>query len=95
MALACARKLFADLMCALEEEVDRLRAAQNAATEVEECRRLEDLVRRNQKALQSVLDCQLKLSRRAGRACPGEGVIDLEAAREEIHRRLARLAARG
>lgn len=94
-ALACARNLFADLMAALEAEIARLRAAQSATMEIDEVRRLDDLIRRNQKALQSVLDWQLKTRGPAQKARAGAGVIDLEEARREIARRLARLADRG
>ena len=94
-ALTCARSLFADLMSALADEIDRLRALKGATDEIAEARRLDDLIRRNQKALQSVLDWQLSMERRRDGPSAGKEVIDLEAARREITRRIARLARRG
>jgi hypothetical protein len=62
-------------------EIDRKRA-----------RALTELVRQNQKSLQTVLDMEAKLMREADRQRPGEGVIDLAQARAELTRRFARLA---
>lgn len=86
-----ARKLFARLSRGLELEIERLEHALNAETDEKKIEKLTDLIRRNEKALQTVLDREAKLpaARRAGR---GEGVIDLAEARAEIARRLARLA---
>lgn len=86
-----ARKLFAGLSRSLEAEIERLEAALDAETDESRVRRLADLIRQNQKALQTVLDEERKLPG-AGAAGRGEGVIDLAEARAEITRRLARLA---
>ncbi len=91
-ALARARKLFADLSRSLDGEIDRLQAALNSETDESRAKVLAELVRQNQKALQTVLDMEAKLMREAGKQRPGEGVIDLAHARAEITRRLARLA---
>ncbi len=90
--LARARKLFADLSCSLEGEIDRLRAAMKIENDKKRTTALTELVRQNQKALQSVLDLEAKLMRQADQQRPGEGVIDLAQARTEIARRLDRLA---
>jgi hypothetical protein len=86
-----ARKLFAGLSRGLDREIERLERALEAETDESRVRKLTDLIRLNQKALQIVLDHEGKLpgGARAGR---GEGVIDLAEARAEIARRLARLA---
>lgn len=87
-----ARKLFASLSRSLDAEIDRLEAARDAETEKSRIDDLNDLIRRNQKALQTVLDQECKLMPGAGKARRGEGVIDLAEARAEIARRLDRLA---
>jgi hypothetical protein len=51
-----------------------------------------ELIRQNRKALQTVLDLEVKLMRETDKQRPGEGVIDLAEARAEIARRLDRLA---
>lgn len=85
-----ARKLFASLSRGLELEIERLEAALEAETDQKRIDRLHDLIRRNQKALQTILDEERKLSGTgAGRG--REGVIDLAEARAEIARRLDRL----
>lgn len=87
-----ARKLFANLSGSLECEINRLETALEAETDKERVKGLTDLIRLNQKALQTVLDQEGKLMRGAAKAGHGEGVIDLAEARAEIARRLARLA---
>lgn len=84
--LARARKLFADLAEALEAEIHRLRAEHQE--DDGPIKTVTDLIQRNQKALQTVLDIEAKLLGRAAEAPQ----LDLEAARAEIARRLARLA---
>ncbi len=91
-ALARARKLFAGLSRSLDGEIDRLQAALETEDDEGRAKALTDLIRMNQKSLQTVLDSELKLMREADRQRPGEGVIDLAHARAEITRRLARLA---
>lgn len=91
-ALARARKLFAGLSRGLDGEIDRLQAALDTETDDGRIKALTELIRQNQKALQTVLDMEAKLMREADRQRPGEGVIDLAEARAEVARRLARLA---
>lgn len=90
--LARARKLFAGLSRSLDGEIDRLTAVLDSETD--ECRinALTELIRQNQRALQTVLDLEAKLIRETDKQRPGEGVIDLAQARAEITRRLDRLA---
>ena len=90
--LARARKLFTDLSCSLDGEIDRLQAAKDTDTDVKRVKALDEVIRQNQKALQTVLDQEAKLMREADRQQPGEGVIDLDRARAEISRHLDRLA---
>jgi hypothetical protein len=90
--LARARKLFADLSRSLDSKIDRLQAAQHNETDDGRIRELNDLIRQNQKALQTVLDQEVRLDRQADGQRRGERVIDLADARAEIARRLARLA---
>ena len=87
-----ARKLFADLSRSLDGEIDRLQAGKDTENDKELTKELTDLVRQNQKALQTVLEQEAKLMREAEKQRPGEGVIDLDQARAEIARRLDRLA---
>ncbi|MEE8454189.1 MAG: hypothetical protein V3R90_05450 [Limibaculum sp.] len=90
--LARARKLFADLSRSLDGEIDRLQAAMETEDSPDRTKELAEKVRQNQKSLQTVLDLEVKLMREADKQRPGEGVIDLDQARAEIARRLARLA---
>ncbi len=90
--LVRARKLFAGLSRSLDGEIDRLQAALETETDESRVKALNELIRQNQKALQTVLDLEAKLMREADKQRPGEGVIDLAQARAEIARRLARLA---
>jgi len=87
-----ARKLFAGLSRSLDGEIDRLQADLETETDDERIKALNALIRDNRRALQTVLDLEAKLMREVDRQQPGEGVIDLAQAREEITRRLARLA---
>ena len=91
-ALARARKLFAGLSRSLDGEIDRLQAAMDTETNESRIKAMTELIRQNQKALQTVLDMEVKLTREADKQGPGEGVIDLAQARAEIARRLDRLA---
>lgn len=91
-ALDRARKLFAGLSRSLDGVIDRLEAALEPETDKDRVRDLTELIRMNQKALQTVLDMEGKLMTGAGKDRRGEGVIDLAQARAEIARRLDRLA---
>ncbi len=90
--LARARKLFAGLSRSLDGEIDRLQAVLETEDDLDRAKVMAELVRQNQKALQTVLDLEVKLMRKADTQRPGEGVIDLDQARAEVTRRLARLA---
>jgi len=90
-----ARKQLARLSVSLDAEIDRLGAAIDLEDQKRRSRELSDLVRTYQKALTIVLDCEAKLERRAELSRPGKDLIDLDEARAEIARRLARLAERG
>jgi hypothetical protein len=91
--LARARKLFAGLSRSLDGEIDRLQAALETEDDAGREKALADLIRTNQKTLQTVLDMEVKMMREADQQRPGEGVIDLDQARAEIDRRLDRLAS--
>ena len=91
-ALARARKLFADLSRSLDGEIDRLQAVLGTETDDGEIKLLTELIRQNQRALQTVLDMEVKLMRETDKQRPGEVVIDLAEARAEVSRRLDRLA---
>ena len=87
-----ARKLFAGMADALEAEIDRLQFKIRADDDEDRIKLVMDLIRSNQKALQTVLDIEVKLMRADDRET-GRNIIDLEGARAEINRRLDRLAA--
>ncbi|WP_249578503.1 hypothetical protein [Thermohalobaculum sediminis] len=97
-----ARRIFASLARELEAETRRLRkrAREGAPDDGETDRKAEerlkivaDLANRTQKAWQTVNEIEVKLMKAAEADVPGRTVIDLEAARAEIARRLDRLAA--
>jgi hypothetical protein len=90
--LARARKLFANLSRSLDGEIDRLETALEIETDGSRIDARAVLIRQNQKALQTVLDLEVKLMRETDKQRPGEGVIDLAEARAEVARRLDRLA---
>ncbi|MCL5775594.1 hypothetical protein M1105_01115 [Limibaculum sp. FT325] len=86
----------------MEAETRRLRkrAREGAPDDGETDRKAEerlkivaDLANRTQKAWQTVNEIEVKLMKAAEADVPGRTVIDLEAARAEIARRLDRLAA--
>ena len=91
-ALTRARKLFTGLSRSLDGEIDRMQAALETEADPGQAKAMAETIRQNQKALQTVLDMEVKLRREADRQRPGEGVIDLAQARAEIARRLDRLA---
>ena len=90
--LARARKLFASLSRSLEGEIERLQTALVTETDKNRINARAELIRQNQKALQTVLDLEAKLMRETDKQRPGEGVIDFAQARAEVARRLDRLA---
>ncbi|MGF1503117.1 MAG: hypothetical protein ACFBSD_15010 [Paracoccaceae bacterium] len=86
-----ARRIFADVAAFLELEIDRL--FQSDVDPIDEARvdKVRDLIRQNQQALLKVLEIQQKLGRDTD--AERRQMLDLEAARDEIARRLDRLAA--
>ena len=89
--LAMARELYRELSEALRASILRIRDGSDSATEI---RARQDLCRQHMKQLQSVLEIEGQLETH-GQANPGAIVLDLEAARAEIHDRLARYRDRG
>lgn len=94
---AAVRRAF-ERACALYDEfattltgiIMRLRAQDDANSALE--RRELDLIKAHQKAVLMVLDFEAQLlKRRIGAAADGEIRIDLDAARAEIARRIARI----
>ena len=86
--LTRARKLLADTSAFLELEIDRLCDVE-IDDEPDQVKRMKDLVAQVQKGLQTVLDLEAKHGIRR----EAEHALNLEDARNEILRRLARLAA--
>lgn len=89
--LAKARKLFADVAAFLELEMDRLWGTEIEREEEDRLRAMRALIVENQKAMRTVLEIEAKLGCETARREAHK--LDLEAARAEIERRLARLAA--
>jgi len=85
--LASARQIFADVSSFLEREIDRLKTRQT--DDPDRLRAVMDLIKQNQQALLRVLEMRAKLGREARAEC--SQMLDLESARAEIDRRLARL----
>ncbi|MDT8345546.1 MAG: hypothetical protein RQ752_14075 [Thermohalobaculum sp.] len=88
-----ARRILADLAEALETETDRLQFMTSGGSDEDRLKIVLDLAVRTQKAWQTVNEIQVKLMKAGEAGIPGRTVIDLEAARAEISRRLDRLAA--
>lgn len=86
-----ARRLFADLTAFLELEIEELGKTDTEALTEARMRSVTDLIRMSQKALTVVLEIKSKLARDLGAS--REDMLDLDAARDEIARRLARLEA--
>ena len=94
--LKSARGLFATLSKQLEAEMDRLQFGGDGEMDAEAAKRLEIVqttIVKAQKALQTVLDIEVKLMGGHGPKLPDPPAINLDDARAEIERRLARLAA--
>lgn len=93
VCLASARRLFVRAARALDGEIESLASSPNDEQDRDRIKRIEAVTREAQRALLVVLEFEAKLDRRE----PDEidGALDLEAAREEITGRLARLAERG
>ena len=85
--VAHARALYAALADELSRALRALRSEDEAAQPG-----LLEAIRAHRKALQTVLDYELQIQAEKGET---DGALDLEAAREEIYRRLDRLAAYG
>lgn len=84
-----ARRLLADISALLELECDRLFEIEVDPDDDTRIIRIKELIAQTQKAMQTVLDIEKK----AGLGQDGPPQLDLEGAREEILRRLARLTA--
>ena len=93
VCLASARRLFVRAAQALDREIEGLGADAPAEPDRDQIRRIEGVTREAQRALLVLLEFEAKMDRRE----PAEvdGALELEAAREEITGRLARLAERG
>ncbi len=91
-ALERARKHYDRLSARLDEAIDRLDTELLTDCAVDRAKELSELVRQYGKVLTTVLELEAKLEREADYARPGKDVIDLDEARAEITRRLARLA---
>jgi hypothetical protein len=90
--LVKARRIFADVSAFLELEIDRLFTLDLEREDADRTKRIVALIRDNQKALLMVLEIETKLGRGSD-AGAMQQFLDLEAARDEIASRLARLAA--
>ena len=90
--LARAQKLFADVARFLESEIDRQFDAEIDAADEARIKTVKNLIHLNQQALLKVIEIEARLGQDLA-AAHGAQALDLEAARVEIERRLARLAA--
>ena len=88
--LTRARRLLADISAALELESDRLFNEQFEETDEDRLKALKTLIAQTQKAWQTVIDLETRLGLSP---LATEPKLDMEAARDEILRRLARLAS--
>ena len=93
VCLASARRLFVRAAQALDREVEGLACDAGAETDRDRIKRIEGVTREAQRALLVLLEFEAKMDRREPDQV--DGALDLEAAREEITGRLARLALRG
>ena len=83
-----ARRILADTSALLELEIERLFETEIEVSDDEQMKRIKNLIAQAQKGVQQVLDIEAK----AGLTVPvGGSALDLERAREEIMRRIARL----
>jgi hypothetical protein len=89
--LARAQKLFADVARFLESEIDRQFDAEFDPADEARIRTVKALIQLNSQALLKVIEIEAKLGHDIS-AATGQA-LDLEAARVEIDRRLARFAA--
>jgi D-serine deaminase-like pyridoxal phosphate-dependent protein len=88
-----ALRLYAQLAESLLTSIEKLRALPD---DVEGAKGRARLIREHQKAVQTVIDFEVRLGKPGTENGEGGGSgLDLEAAREEIHRRLARFRASG
>ncbi len=87
--LNCARKLLADTLALLELENERFFKIELDTDEKAHLDTVVDLVKRTQKAMQTVIDIEVKYGHSS---CNYGSQLDLEAARVEILDRLGRLS---
>ncbi len=88
--LETAQGLFADVTAFLESEIRELRALEIEAHDEARIKSVKALIQLAQQALLKVVEIETKLG--LGAEERGRQLLDLESAREEIDRRLARLA---
>lgn len=88
--LAAARKSYVRLVAQLDRALDRFTDMAETAGEGFRPKEIDELVRQTQRALQTVLDQEARLESLA--PAEADGALDLDAARDEITSRLARLA---
>lgn len=93
ISLVIARKLFSRLAQALDGEIERLARLIDTDPEESRIKDVSNLIRDTQRALLTVLDFQSRLGGRDSGEV--DGALDLDAARDEIIGRIARLAQRG
>ena len=89
--LGSAQQLFADTAAFLELEIDRLFGAEVEDTDATRIEAMRKLITLNQQALMKVIEIAGKIGLAAD--AQARQMLDLEDARAEIDRRLARLAA--
>ena len=90
-----AKMLYNDLANSLKCSISNLRHEKENQT-TKEARERTVLIRAHQRALQTLMDCEKQLEPSNDNTPEsGSGILDLDAARDEIMRRLARLAASG
>ncbi len=94
-AMSRARNVFADLSRSLEGEIDRLKGTLETEMDKKRAEHLIGGIDQCRKALLTVLSIEDKLMRGAELPHSDQGVIDLAEARDEVERRLDRLAERG
>lgn len=96
-AVAATRALYSDLRAELLDAMERLRAPADADGASRATARIDGLIKDHQKALFALIDAEDRLAKGdrpdGATTDAGASVLDLAAARAEIDRRLARLAA--
>ena len=86
-----ARRILADASEFLEDRVDSLKELKAGSEDMGKVKELKRLILEMNSAWRTLLEVQSKTDA----TMPDAAILDLEAARAEIERRLARLSARG